>query len=345
MMQKLGVIIAVMWAGLLVSCAPAEWEMKVARQGEGTEMVWPPAPNPVKASLIGEVRGFTEIGNSWVSKLFGASEAGQIGKPVAVAVGDDGRIAVVDAERRAVHFFIPAEKKYRLIQRAGKDSLKGPVSVAFDDDLRLYVADSKMNRIFVYNRAGGFEEEIDGGGRVRFKRPTGLAYLRDNKLLYAVDTKDNTVHLFNKRLEYQGYFGGRGGKNGEFNLPTHIAAGFDGRIYVNDAMNFRVQVFSPPDNFVTAFGHHGNGSGDFAMPKGVAVDRWGVVYVAETLFDRLQLFNDKGDYLMSIGAKGTGPGEMWMPSGLYIDRFDKLYVCDTYNARIQIFQLYSREGR
>lgn len=322
----------------LCACAPVKWD---AMLGEPAKLSWPPSPNPKKIEYLGILHQFTPVGRSLGSIIFGQKPAGVIVKPIAIAVGSDGRMAIADAAKRGVHFYIPSQQKYVLLSKAGAEDFLSPVSVMFDSSLNLVVSDSMLAKVFVFDGNGNYLREILPPKKQAFVRPTGLAYHEsDANKLYVVDSKTSQVAMFNDQGQYLNSFGKRGSGNGDLNIPTHIASGPDGKIYVNDAMNFRAQIFTPQGSFQSMFGHHGDGSGDFAMPKGIAVDRFGTVYVAEMLFDNVQLFSAQGDYLLPLGAKGQGPAEFWMPSGLFIDRDNKLYVCDTYNQRIQIFQLY-----
>ena len=325
----------------LCACAPMKWD---ATLGEPATLSWPPMPNPKKVEYIGSLRQFTPVGRSLRTMVFGQDQAGMIVKPVAIAVGGDGRMAVADAGKRGVHFYVPSQQKYLLLSKAGKDDFVSPVSVIFDGSLNLLVSDSMLGKVFLFDGDGKYAKEIIPPKKESFVRPTGLAYQDIDNQLYVVDSKTSQVNIFDNHGQYLNSFGKRGSGDGELNIPTHISTGPEGRIYVNDAMNFRTQVFTPQGRFVSRFGHHGDGSGDFAMPKGIAIDQRGVIYVAEILFDTVQMFSTKGDYLLSLGSKGQGPAEFWMPSGLFIDRENKLYVCDTYNQRIQIFQLYGADG-
>lgn len=326
----------------LCACAPAKWDAVV---GEPSKLSWPPMPNPKRVEYVGTLRQFTPSGRSLGSILFGQTPAGRIVKPVAIAVGSDGRMAIADAGKRSVHFHIPNQQKYVLLTKARNEDFLSPVSVMFDSSLNLLISDSMLGKVFVFDVNGTFTKEITPPPKQAFVRPTGLAYHEsDENRLYVVDSKTSQVTLFNDQGQYVNSFGRRGNGNGELNIPTHIASGPDGNIYINDAMNFRAQVFTPQGRFLSMFGHHGDGSGDFAMPKGIAVDRRGTIYVAEMLFDNVQLFSPQGEYLLALGSRGKGPAEFWMPSGLFIDRDNKLYVCDTYNQRIQIFQLYGADG-
>jgi DNA-binding beta-propeller fold protein YncE len=335
------VIVSCALATVVTACAPIKWDAVLS---DPAKLSWPPMPNPKKIEYIGALHQFTPVSRSISTVLFGQSQAGEIVKPVAIAVGGDGRMAIVDAGKRGVHFFIPGQQKYLLLSMAGAEGFLSPVSVIFDSSLNLLVSDSMLGKVFVYNADGTYTKEIAPPKRQPFIRPTGLAYQETDGQYYVVDSKTSQVTIFDEKGLYLTSFGKRGDAVGELNIPTHIASGPDGKIYISDAMNFRAQVFSAQGRFISLFGHHGDGSGDFAMPKGIAVDRNGVIYVAETLFDTIQMFSVQGDYLLSLGSQGKGAAEFWMPSGLFIDRDNKLYVCDTYNKRIQIFQLYGADG-
>jgi len=308
---------------------------------------WRDQANVAVATHIGTIRGFEETGASMLRAMkrmvFGKTEDNRIVRPVAVAVGRDGRIAIADLGCSCVHLYVPSEQQYRKIRGAGKEELHTPVSVAFDDESRLFVSDSTRGAIYVFDRTGEPVSEIRKAGNNPLRRPTGLSYAPGKKVLYAVDTLANKIYAFDATGALLFSFGERGDQQGMFNLPTHIVTDSAGRVYVTDAMNFRVQVFDASGTFFSSFGHHGNGSGDFSLPKGIVVDKTGVIYVVDNLFDNIQLFNLAGEFLFTIGGRGTGLGEFWLPSGLFLDDRGKLYVCDTYNQRVQIFQITEKQ--
>ena len=304
---------------------------------------WP--LNQPKIVYKGSLTGFAEEGKNGVSTLraiaFGRESKGLFSNPVAFSLGEDGRMAVADRGAKCVHLYIPQDKSYQRITRAGKGmAFKSPVSVAFDREGRMYVTDSMLRRVVVFDREGQFQKVISGVDGEEFLRPTGLTFDPSRRALYLVDTMRHKVFVMDRIGAKLFEFGGRGSQKGNFNFPTHICFGPDRRVYVTDAMNFRIQIFSSHGDFIGSFGHHGDGSGDFAMPKGVAVDKKGVIYVVDALFDNVQLFNEWGDFLLTVGKRGRGPGEFWLPSGVFIDnRHNRLYVCDTFNKRVQIFEI------
>lgn len=335
MSSKRNILFFVALLAFCNGCA-AKYSMRTAQSPVALQ--WPYAPEKAKITYVQAVNGFAHgsSAGSAFRAIAGSSEKEDdtFFLPVSVAVGRDGRIAVADLGRRCVHLFIRPENRYLRLYGSGKEKIASPVSVVFDDELKLYLSDS-TGKVFVFSSDGVFlsawTEDL--------KRPTGLAYNPQEKLLYVVDTLANRVDTLNTAGKMISSFGNGGEENGQFNYPTHIFRSSAGVLYVTDSMNFRIQMFDESGAFLGSFGHHGDGSGDLAMPKGIAADKDGVIYVVDSLFDNVQLFNKQGEFLLTLGSRGAGFGEFWLPSGVFIDENETLYVCDTYNRRIQIFQI------
>ena len=86
---------------------------------------------------------------------------------------------------------------------------------------------------------------------------------------------------------------------GELLYPLSFDAGPDGRIFVLDAGNGRIQVFDTEGQYLTQWGHKGSGEGEFDFGSGqlpedfagsVAVDSEGFIYVADVGNKRIQKF-------------------------------------------------------
>lgn len=147
---------------------------------------------------------------------------------------------------------------------------------------------------------------------------------------------------------------GAGNEGGQFNAPRGIAVGEDGRIYVVDAGNQRVQIFNADGEFLSSFGVAGAGPGQFGRFTGgvggaggiaIAGDR---LFVADTWNHRIQAFDLDGTFLFEWGtffdaldnadAAATNPGTFYGPRGIAVDG-DRVYVTDTGNERVQVFDL------
>ena len=304
-----------------------------------TPLVWPlpPAEPRIEFSQVisspSDVKGKKGFFKKLAALIFGEKEE-RIVKPYGVTVDGTGRIIIADTALKRVHIFDKEEKKYSLIEKAGRTRFVSPVGVATDGDDNIYVSDSELKKVFKLNSKGKRKALLEG----ELKRPTGLAMNRAEGVLYVVDTWDHNVKAFNTEGKHIFTIGRRGLGKGKFNYPTDVFVDREGAIYVTDSMNFRVQVFDKRGKFLTLFGNHGDGSGDFARPKGIGVDGEGNIYVVDALFDVIQIFDREGNYLFGFGGTGQKRGSFWLPGGLFVDGDDNIYVADAYNRRVQVFK-------
>ena len=91
-----------------------------------------------------------------------------------------------------------------------------------------------------------------------------------DRRIYVADNSNHRIQVFDRQwqtscssLGANGGDGNLGNGDGEFFNPKGVAAGPDGRIYVADTRNSRVQVFDASGNFLFAFGEQGDGPGQF----------------------------------------------------------------------------------
>jgi DNA-binding beta-propeller fold protein YncE len=331
---------ALLLPALLAGCS-SSWSLRTAEAPFALQ--WPYSPSPARLTYVHALTGVSAsatVGSTLAAVAWGSekAEANAFVLPVAVATWRDGRMAVADMGRAAVHLLLPREARYLRLTGPKNEPMRTPVAVAFDGDGRLFVSDSS-GRVYAFGADGAFLFTIRSAGTTPLLRPTGLAFSPQRKLLYVVDTLAHTIYALDARGGLVFAIGARGDGDGEFNFPTHMAVTPKGELVVADSLNFRVQILDGDGKFVAAFGHHGDGSGDIAMPKGIAVDGEGVVYVADSLFDVVQLFDREGQFLLTLGRRGVDFGEFWMPNGVFIGESGELYVCDTYNHRIQVFRI------
>jgi predicted membrane-bound mannosyltransferase/DNA-binding beta-propeller fold protein YncE len=137
-----------------------------------------------------------------------------------------------------------------------------------------------------------------------------------------------------------------GAGEGEFLAPRNVAVSPDGKIFVLDSGNQRVQVFDAEGELLTMFGGPGTGNGEFNAegqgPWGIAADEE-FVYVADTWNHRIQKFTHEGDFVASFGQPGNisqaadqGLGLFFGPRDIVLLADGRLLVSDTGNHRIQI---------
>ncbi|MGB5928962.1 MAG: Calx-beta domain-containing protein, partial [Cyclobacteriaceae bacterium] len=143
------------------------------------------------------------------------------------------------------------------------------------------------------------------------------------------------------QYNYKTTVGSVGTGNLQFDSPEGIAVGPDGKIYVADRNNDRVQVLNADFTYNTQFGGLGTGSGQFENPIDITVDDSGNIYVVDRSNHRLQVFNSSYVFQFQIGTKGvrgSGNNEFDFPEGVAVDNDNNLiYVADRNNDRVQVF--------
>ncbi len=301
-------------------------------------LVWPAPPDEPRIAFVRSIEGPADLGikpSGWAKLgrwLAGNNpESEQLVKPFGIALDDQGNLCLTDTGANAVAWFDKAHKTWHRWEKAGEVRFASPVAVA-KQGRTFYVADSGLGAVVAFTETGALLFQIKG----ELERPAGLA-ISSNRL-FVVDSKRHEVLIYELQGRLSGRFGTRGSGPGEFNFPTHIAAGGAGELYVTDSLNNRVQAFDTEGRFLRQVGSIGDAPGHFSRPKGAAVDTYGHLYVLDALFGNVQLFDREGRLLMTLGQGGSQPGEFWLPNGIVISRNNEIYVADSYNHRVQVFQ-------
>ena len=223
-------------------------------------------------------------------------------------------------------------------------------NLAVDSAGLVYVPDTGNNRIQIFDSDGNYLETFGGGGNgnYEFECPAGVAISPVNGDIYMVDRCNQRIQVFTGDRVYKATLGvldESGSDNQHFNWPWGVTVDADGKIYVADSDNHRVQKCTLSGSsytcttfagetgiFDNAFGH--------LHPLAVAVDGDRRVYVADEWNYRIQVFDDQGTYLTTIGGGwGAKTGEMVRPSGVAVDGEGNVYVTDRDNHRVQKFAL------
>jgi DNA-binding beta-propeller fold protein YncE len=326
----------------LAGCATPE----KTKKEEPEDLVWPPPPEAPRIRYLRSYQGQEDfsIQDDFRSRLLGVEKAGiTLQKPYGVALNADGsRMYVTDSKWKGVIVFdFKAERVFRFATDA-MGTLKAPVEVRLDSQEKIYVTDGYGGKINVYSKEG--ETLLSLGGEEGVKRPTGLAIDEERNRLYASDTPNHRIVVYDLDGNFIQEIGSRGSDPGELNFPINLALDRGGNLFVTDTGNFRVQIFSPEGEFVREFGQLGDAYGSFARPKGIGVSSENHVYVLDAAFNNFQIFTDEGRLLLFVGTLGRQPGMFWLPTGLFIDQQDKIYVVDSVNRRVQVFQYLKEEA-
>ena len=197
----------------------------------------------------------------------------------------------------------------------------------------------------------------------QFNHPRGLAVGPEGDV-YVVDSDNHRVQVFDDQGTFLRAWGSRcdlstgqgcldpdgdgplAPGDGQFLEPWGVAVSDDGRVYVADTWNHRLQVFDIDGTFQAKWGSYGQTASEayhLYGPRDIAVDTSGRVFVTDTGNKRVVLYDQAGWLLRQWGGAGTGPGQFEEPVGLAaapangLDADGLLYVADTWNQRIQAF--------
>lgn len=209
-------------------------------------------------------------------------------------------------------------------------SLAYPVRVAGLANGDVYVTDVENNQVV------GYKSNQAAVAIVGLDQPLGLAVSGDLLFVGNRGRKDVEVYSLGQR-KFVRSLGGAGA----FQMPTAIAVGPDGLVYIVDARADLVRVFTSDGAAAGTFGSRGTGNGQFMFPIGVAVDDKRVV-IADQGNHRIQIFDRSGAFVRSFGGevtrgrsrtdyrgRFTGIGSVALAS-------DLIYVLDSAHSYVQV---------
>jgi DNA-binding beta-propeller fold protein YncE len=314
---------------------------------ETPRLVWPPPPAPPRIEFVqslatGEDLGSERSAGRRLLDLLGGSPptVDRLVEPMGIAVSDDGaRVYVADHLQLAVFVFDLAGRR---VSRLGQEPLGRPLGLAIDGDGRVWVVEQARRGVSVFAPDG---RRLGFIGHPTLERPAGIALDRGRRRLYVADagtlgSAAHTVKVFDWDGALLGAIGrDKGDGPGQFLFPTYVAVDRDGRLYVTDTLNARVQVFDPDGRYLATIGERGTAWGMFDTPKGVALDAFGNVYVVDSGWSNVQIFNQRRQVLLFFGGRGPLPGMLKNPTAIAIDRDNRIYVADHLNHRVEVYRL------
>jgi DNA-binding beta-propeller fold protein YncE len=248
-------------------------------------------------------------------------------------VDERGRILITDAGRQAVIVFDEAQATLSVWdEMAPGESFRSPVGIASDGTGGYLVADAELGYVVRLDTNGVAAGKI---GQGLLERPTGLARDAANGEWFVADSAAHDIKVFDGDDTLVRTIGRPGIEDGEFNGPTHLSFS-QGRLYVTDTLNARVQILTPAGDLISTIGQRGLFVGNLVRPKGVVADRDGHVYVIESYYDHLLVFNASGELLLPIGGTGSTAGRFFLPAGAWTNDGTRLFVADMFNGRVVV---------
>jgi DNA-binding beta-propeller fold protein YncE len=241
----------------------------------------------------------------------------RLDKPYGVGIFD-GRIYVCDTNKTLMVFDLKKKTFERLPGAQGAGRLVQPVNISIDANGTKYVTDPLRGQVVLFDRNDNYVKAFGAPGGWK---PVDAVVNGD--LLFVADIKNAAVVVMDKdsgRLVRR--IGRDGAPEQTLYMPTNLAFGVDGTLYVSDTGKFGIMKYDREGHFKGSIGKLGTSPGSFARPKGIAVDRAGRLYAVDAAFDNVQVFSGEGQLLFwfgHFGKTGLDPGNLFLPAKIAID--------------------------
>lgn len=152
-----------------------------------------------------------------------------------------------------------------------------------------------------------------------FNHPTDVAVAQSGDIYVADGYGNSVVHRLSSKGELKKTWGGFGTGPGKFMTPHGINISADGRLFVGDRENHRVQIFDLEGNYQSEL------RGCY-KPMAIYIDPNGTIYVTDQR-PRVTEFNQRGE------ITGACKPALSMPHGITGDKDGNIYIIETRNIR------------
>jgi sugar lactone lactonase YvrE len=165
-------------------------------------------------------------------------------------------------------------------------------------------------------------------GPYQYGQPAVMAFYPNGDFLLGDGYWNCRIVRYNAQGEFLSEFGECGTGDGQFDTVHGLAIDRDGRIYVADRSNDRVQVFEEDGTWVATWPN-------IASPACVWVDESNAVWVCGRTTNRMLKYDTEGHLLYHWGTYGRtsggfdeGSGGFERPHGMSVDREGNFYIAN-----------------
>jgi sugar lactone lactonase YvrE len=262
---------------------------------------------------------------------------GEFDSPLGMCIDGNGNILVADTGNGRIEKFSPSGTFLSVIGMKGiaHGQLGEPNGIAVDRSGNIYVAEVASNhRVQKLAPDGTFIAEWKGPD-AGFYGPRRIAIGPDDSV-YVVDQGRTRIVKFSPDGHVLSNWGSKGSGDGQFNDPTSVAVdSTNGKVYVADPINKRIQVFDQNGKFLTKWIMP-----EWGQPAGfenlVIDSKMGRVYASSVNIDAVLIFDLNGTRVGNLTPKP--PDRLDGPSALALaDR--KLYVLNMHGNRVSVIDL------
>ncbi len=196
-----------------------------------------------------------------------------------------------------------------------------PIGIAINAKDEIFVTDHDNDRVQKFDADGkllvSFAVQPNPGGMALDE--SGNLYITHFAASMKTQNKGGDfISVYDPQGKLLRKWGKSGAGDGEFSYPGGLAVSKEGRLYVADQTNHRVQVFDREGKFLFKWGEFGSAPGQFGGkdwqnsrtggPQFIALDSGGNVWTTEGANGRIQKFTPDGKPLLAWGDNENKPG-------------------------------------
>jgi streptogramin lyase len=206
----------------------------------------------------------------------------------------------------------------------------------YDPERHVWVVNDSRQQIYEFTNDGKQlvmtlgEKDVAGNDATHFGRPQDLTWLPDGSILVADGLTNARIAKFDRTGKFLMQWGERGSQPGQLSGVHGIDADRNGRVYVADRSNHRVQVFDSDGKLLDVWP-------DIRFPNSIVVAPDGNVWVADGDNARLLKYDPHGTLLYWWGTYGHFPGAFWELHQFSVDSEGNFYAADSFEGRVQKF--------
>ncbi len=270
-----------------------------------------------------------------------------------LAVDAQDHVYLFNRNQPAVQVYSPDGA---LVRAWATPNSQGAHSIRIDPEGNVWVTDFREHVVEKYSPQGEAlltlgERGRGGSGEKHFAGPTDVAFLPSGELFVADGYGNRRIVHFDAEGNYVNAWGEEGSGPGQFALPHAIVADSQGRLYVADRNNARIQVFDTGGTLLAVWE-------DLVMPWGLHVtaadELWvcgsspveapdGAGWVVSPPPDQILMkLSDEGSVLLrmplaTIQDPPGRPGEVDWVHAVAVDSRNNIYLGDIEGQRAQKF--------
>ena len=236
---------------------------------------------------------------------------------------------------RGPHSIMEFDKGGNLVRSWGDGVFVRPHGLKFDAEGNLWAVDDQGHMVVKMDAQGRVRmvlgrKNTKGETKDTFNRPTDIAFAPNGDIYISDGYGNSRVVKYTRDGQYVTTWGKKGAGEGEFNLPHSVAVDKQGRVYVGDRDNHRMQVFDANGKFITQWKHVGS-------PWGIVITPDESLFMCDGYNNRILKLNLKGEVLGVLSGPGKLPGLIDYSHHLAIGPSRSIYVAEIKNWRVQKF--------